>query len=503
MTERTVNDSIGISDSRPATAASCLEQVRRRGSSLAGQLLPFSPYVTAAVFAVLYCVLSLSRHSHLQTAGYDLGIFAQAVKGYAHLSAPISEIKGAQFNLLGDHFHPILMVLAPVYRVFPSVRTLLVAQGVLLALSIVPIGRLAVRRLDPGRAYSVMVAYGLSWGLQGAVGFDFHEIAFAVPLLAFTVVALAEEKWAAAAASSLPLLLVKEDLGVTVAVVGLWLLVRRRRLLGMLVLGTSIVVTACAVLYVIPHFNPYGVFRYWEVLGGDPYGGPGQVDIVRLLLRVPLNLFVPASKLLILGLLLASTLGAVLFSRLSLLAVPTLIWRLSSQNPMFWRADGVHYNAVLMPIMIVALVDAVGRLRPNRRRVIRSYARLTAPAALVVALAMVPLLPFQAFLTGDVWQPNPRAASAREVLTRIPVGSRVAASNFLAPQLVDRCDVVLFPRQDIPGQEVDWIVVDSKYVRSGADSVEAQVEGLAGLLGEHSDFRVVTQQDGFFLFVRR
>ncbi len=33
-------------------------------------------------------------------------------------------------------------------------------------------------------------AYGFSWGLQQMIGFDFHEIALAVPLLAFSVSAL-------------------------------------------------------------------------------------------------------------------------------------------------------------------------------------------------------------------------------------------------------------------------------------------------------------------------
>ena len=79
---------------------------------------------------------------------------------------------------------------------------------------------------------TVGVIYGLSFGIASAVGFDFHEIAFAVPLLAFCLSALGQGRLGQgalgqgrlgqAAAWALPLVLVKEDLGVTaVAVIGL------------------------------------------------------------------------------------------------------------------------------------------------------------------------------------------------------------------------------------------------------------------------------------------
>jgi len=93
--------------------------------------------VAGALFCA-YAVLAVSRHLQIRTTGYDLGIFEQAVRGYAHLRAPVSELKGPHFNLLGDHFHPILALLGPVYHVFPGPYTLLVAQAALLALSALP-----------------------------------------------------------------------------------------------------------------------------------------------------------------------------------------------------------------------------------------------------------------------------------------------------------------------------------------------------------------------------
>jgi uncharacterized membrane protein len=180
----------------------------------------FDPYVLGVVFFVAYLLLSLVRYRRMLTMSWDLGIFEQAVKGYAHLHAPITTLKGPGFNALGDHFSPITALIAPFYRVFPTPVTLLVAQALLFALSVVPVARGAGLLLGRGRGLAIGAAYGLSWGVQRAVDFDFHEIAFAMPLLAFSLEAVIRRRWAAALWWAVPLVLVKEDLGVTVAMIG-------------------------------------------------------------------------------------------------------------------------------------------------------------------------------------------------------------------------------------------------------------------------------------------
>ncbi|NEE17140.1 DUF2079 domain-containing protein, partial [Streptomyces sp. SID7499] len=106
------------------------------------------------------------------------------------------------------------------YWLWPSAEALLFAQAALFALGAVIVGRTTQQLLGGRSGLCVTVAYGLSWGIQEAVKADFHEIAFAVPLLALVCRALLLERYTAALLWSLPLVLVKEDLGATVAVVG-------------------------------------------------------------------------------------------------------------------------------------------------------------------------------------------------------------------------------------------------------------------------------------------
>ncbi|MCX4749020.1 DUF2079 domain-containing protein [Kitasatospora sp. NBC_01287] len=380
-------------------------------------------------------LLSVPRQWRMETSGFDLGIFEEAVRGYAGFHAPVAALKGTAFNLLGDHFSPLLAVLAPVYRLFPCAATLLVAQALLFALSCVPVTALAVERLGRRRGVAVGLAYGFSWGLWKATQFDFHEVALAVPLTAWAVAALARGRYRAAVCWALPLLLVKEDQGLMLAGIGVYVFCRGRRLLGTGAVLAAVAGTLLAVLVVVPALNPGGVYSYGN--NGAWHGDP----LTRLLL--------PELKWDTVALLLAPTLFVALRSPLVLLAVLPLAARFWTPAPSYW-GTACHYNATLMPVLFLALVDGLHRIRagaghrPGRAgRVVRRVAAAVPAIALLLGLATAPL--------PDLAGPSPAVRAVRQVLAVIPDGATVAAANQLAPQLTDRCTVSLFPYLTYPG----------------------------------------------------
>ena len=81
-------------------------------------------------------------------------------------------------------------------------------------------------------AWVVAVSYGLAPGFGALIGFDFHEVALAVPLLAFSMAAMLRSDHRAAVLWALPLVLVKEDLGLTVAALGAVVFLRGSRRWG-------------------------------------------------------------------------------------------------------------------------------------------------------------------------------------------------------------------------------------------------------------------------------
>ncbi|MDQ3403182.1 MAG: DUF2079 domain-containing protein [Actinomycetota bacterium] len=415
------------------------------------------PYAVAVALAGLYATMSVNNHLMFRTTGYDLGIFEQAVRAYAEGRAPVSELRGPGFVLLGDHFHPILITLAPFYKVFPSTITLLVAQAVLVAVSAIPVTRLAARRFGTSFGLVVGLAYGLSWGLLSAVDFDFHEIVFAVPLLAFALERLALEQWTAAVWWSVPLVLVKEDLPLTVAAIGGYLMLKGRRRLGGSVVLFGMISFVLIVLVLIPAFSPDSTYGQAHNLGATAPSGLG--DVVRLAWQAPGRLVLPEIKIETVVALLAPTAFLALFSPMMLLVVPTLLWRFLSVNPNYWGTE-FHYSAVLMPIIYFAFLQAMATGESELRAEAFRRLRRVVVAVSVVAAAAGLVDVFH----GRTWTASDRVVAAREMIALIPPGETVAASNRLAPQLTTTRTVQLFPAYQGNRITSDWVLVDTDFV---------------------------------------
>nr|WP_260327281.1 DUF2079 domain-containing protein [Streptomyces sp. TLI_185] len=437
------------------------------------------PHLLATALFAAYAALSVIRYEHLATRSWDLGIFEQAVRAYAHLQAPVVDLKGPGFNILGDHFSPVLALLAPVHRLFPSPVTLLVAQAALFALSAVPVTRAAAGLLGRPRGLALGIAYGLSWGLQRAVDFDFHEICFAVPLIAFSLEALLARRWRPALWWALPLVLVKEDLGLTVAAIALVVALRCRRSPRPLVYALAVAVLAIAatlvtLTVVIPSFNTTGGYGYWTKVdsGFTLFDGTGTK------LRTLAWLLIPTSGLLALR------------SPLFAVALPTLGWRFYSADDHYWGTDW-HYSAVLMPVVALALVDALARARMSSRPWLRSYAQHAPAAVAGAALALTTTLPLSTLTDSATYDTPEGVPRIERALARIPNGATVEADIGPSSRLTSRCRV--FWIGDTRGIAPDYIAFNntSKWV----GDVRAYARQL------HPDARYVIDDAAYGYFV--
>jgi uncharacterized membrane protein len=368
---------------------------------------PVAWTIATLVFGA-YCAISLFRLLRLSPASWDLGIYTEYVKQLSLLRAPIVDIRAPGFNLLGDHFQIGLAVLAPFFRLFPSPATLLFFQALLTALSVFPV--MAAGSVLLGRPSGRLIgfAYGFSWGLQQMIDFDFHEIALAVPLLAFSLSALVRGRVRATALWAMPLVFIKEDQGFTVAAIGALLLFDGVAALasgsassgsapsgsassgsagsgsaarasagsapggrrgsvgwGALLFAWGLTWSVLAITVIIPHFNPLHEYSYWKdggVVGRD-HGFSAGALVVQTASGWPV-------KLQTVVMLLLPTAFAALGSPLALVALPGLALRFVSTNSAYWGTNW-HYNATLMPILFIAAVEAIARWRAavtGRRR---------------------------------------------------------------------------------------------------------------------------------------
>jgi uncharacterized membrane protein len=454
--------------------------------------------IALAVFAA-YLPISVFRYLRLDPTSWDLGIFTEYVKQYAHVRAPIVDVRGVGFNLLGDHFHPIVALIAPFFRVFPSPVTLLVAQALLAAVSVVPVSRAAAYKLGTGAGRAIGAAYGFSWGLQQMVNYDFHEIAFAVPLLACSLSALVRGRTRAAVIWALPLVFVKEDQGFTVAAIGLIImLVYKRQAAGLFLAAWGLVWSFLAIIVIIPEFSPTHQYLYWSDGGAlSPVGG--HLSAAGLASQLTTGGW---TKLPALVMILLPTAFVALRSPIVLAAVPSLVLRFVGTNSSYWGTNW-HYNATVMPIVFIAAIDALARIRADEQE--REPGRLAVAlerhgAAMMLAIAAA--LAFQ-FPLSSLWSPQTysidrHVAAARAAMARVPNGARVATDLDLLAPLSARTDTFWLGNSGNPATR--YVVFDT--ASTDWQPPPRNVLGFVEGLNHGVRYRQIYVNDGVYVFIR-
>ncbi|MFJ3581529.1 DUF2079 domain-containing protein [Streptomyces sp. NPDC090127] len=453
---------------------------------------PLGPYaLVAGVLCALYFLYSWVQYAHFRTPSWDLGIFNQAVRAYAEFRAPIVDIKGPGFLILGDHFSPVTALLAPLYWIWSSPLALLFAQAALFAASAAVVGRTAHQVLGSRAAgLGLALAYGLSWGLQEAVKSDFHEIAFAVPMLALTCRALLLGRWAAAVAWSAPLVLVKEDMGLTVAMVGAVLFLKGQKRLGAALASFGAAFFALTVLVLIPAASRVGQYDYWAKIEKSNEGA--EVSFVQVLL----GSLGSDVKWEMVFFLVGITGFLALRSPLMLLVLPTLGWRFLSQDPNHWGMIW-HYSAILMPIVFLALVDAVRTVRTSPRAWLVAYGRVVVPVVTAVAIVIALDLPLRELLRSETYRTDARTLEARQAVDAVPTGASVETNVPLMAHLT--ADRKVYWVGGAQGVSPDYLALD---LSSGWSQPVTDPVRLASQL--HPEVRYeVSARTGQFVVLKR
>ncbi|HSH31248.1 MAG TPA: DUF2079 domain-containing protein [Candidatus Saccharimonadales bacterium] len=400
-----------------------------------GKLDKALPYFVLGVFALLYASLSILKHLHFQSHAFDLGIFDQGIWHYSRFEAPASTIRGFD-NLLGDHFHPILVLVAPLLWVWNDARALLILQALLFVLSALPIWWLADKHFGRLAAVLWSSAYLLFWGIQNAIAFDFHEIAFAMPLISFGAFYAVGKRWRRALFFILPLLLVKEDLSFLVMAFGLFYLLYRQWWLGLGLVGLGASWFLIVTKLIMPGLAGGNKFGYWTY----PQFGPDPISAAKAVLakpwRVVEEMFQPRHKLKT-GFYLFWSFGLLpLASPLIVLAAPLVAERFLSTNMNYWVMD-FHYSATIAPILALAAIDGLQRFGRwlHFRRSVYLIAGL---AVLLINVYLLPRYPLSSLVQPSYWSLSQSDRQGHAMLELIPPSASVLAQDTIAPHLTHR-----------------------------------------------------------------
>ena len=519
---------------RPPVPSRSNDPARARRRVLAG----------AVAFALVGLALQAWRLQVLQ-ASMDQGIFLQVLsnglRGHpfeSTLSSQLSttvihsgQLPALGYHRLGQHFTPILVLWMPLVGLLGSWALPLVQVGLMTAAGLA-LYSLARLRLEPGPASGVALSFFGANAVLGPTWGNFTDLC-QLPLAIFLLLLGLERRsrWLILAAGvAVPL--IREDTGVLLVGVGLWLAVRQPRrwpvALGLALGGGSWVLLATNVL--MPLFSDDNARRFMVENFGQYIPGQTQassLEVLRQAVQQPLVLlrelvspprqtltylagqglpllFVPLISLdawLLMGLPMLGLLLAQgdnnplsIHIRYTLLVVPGLF-----AGAIFWwqQHSGLWHNRRVRHLWAAAvalsLLFTVGG-NPNR------------------SLSWLVPDSFRPWVYSSPLQQWQHGQRARALLAGLPPQASVAASTPLIPPLAQRPVLVRFPEhtsyQDRSGQPlpVDWIVVDLDWMRRYAVAFRKERRALRASLRELENlegrYGIQQEEDGVVVWKR-
>ena len=464
-------------------------------------LARFLVLVGIVFYIGLFSYWTSRHHDGFGTYAFDFGIYDQALWLLSRFKTPFITIMGR--HLFGDHTSFILLFLVPFYWVIPSAKVLLVAQAAALGIAALPaflIGREKLR--NEFMAAVLALAYLLHPAIHWTNLEQFHPDVFEVPLLLFAFWFMLRSRWLWYGVSLALLLLVKEDVGPVVFLLGIYVALRHDRRVGLLTSAAGALSFVTAMYWVLPALNGVGTLNTWRI----PFGGPGGV--VRTGLTNPGKLlgyafseerpwylwqmFFPLAGLCLLA------------PGVLLIAATPLIANLLTT--FYYQYDiHYHYGTLIIPVMVTATIYAIARARSMELR--KLLVGLVAATSLLAA-HLWGATPFSRQDPPIADPSYPTIPYIHRAIDLIPDDAVVSAHYAYVPHVDHREKIYMFPT---PFKAIYWRTFEQEGKRiPEADTIEyvfvpAQLDPdpKAVLDGIRGEFETVYEEGGVTLLRRR
>jgi uncharacterized membrane protein len=390
-----------------------------------------------AGYTTYFTKVTLDVHHGLGTSAYDFGLYDQGVWLLSRFQAPFVTLMGR--NLLGDHTSFILVLLAPVYWLFPSAGALLFTQSLAIALGALPVYLLGKRLLDNEMHALVLAGCYL---LHPAVGWtnreNFHPDSYIAPLVGMAIYAAVERRWRMYACFFVLALLVKEDASFVLVPLAVWVTVKRDRRVGLMSATASIGFMLFAMFVVVRSLIGVPTRNAWRV----PFGGP--TGFLKAVFVQPLDVvrhyWSDSRPFYFWQMTIPSAWTFVIAPSVAMISLAVLAANMLST---FWYQYQIqyHYSLVAVPALAMGTVWAIERVAVHWRSAVVA---LVACSALWCGWAWG-ALPFSRALP-YTWAPDhPVAVQAREIIDDIPDDASVSAQYSLTAHLARRDEIYMFP----------------------------------------------------------
>ncbi|HJV09536.1 MAG TPA: DUF2079 domain-containing protein [Acidimicrobiales bacterium] len=404
-----------------------------------------------AVWALVFYRLGYERQDRFATFGFDLGVYDQVAWLLSRFKEPFMTIRGLHF--WGFHGNYIMVLLAPFYWLGAGPPFLLFVQVASQAS-----GAIAVYLLGRDRLHDRWLAVGLAGVLllnptyQYLVWEFFHPDALAIGPFLFAYWAARTQRWKWFALAAVLAVACKEDVALSMAILGVLIVIWGDKRIGAIVAGASAVWFALVTRVIIPQVN--GIKAFYDTFFGE--FGSSPIEVAKNVAIHPDRAFDTATlpdRMNYYRMMFAPV-GFLCFGSLStfMIAGPMLAINVLSTFP-YQREIRYHYAALVLTGIILATVEAVANLG-STASLRRFFVGLLLATSLASTVAWGPS-PLSVKYHSGLWAQgaDPRRESKQAAVDLVPGNESVSAIYYLVPHLSRRVLIYEFP---VPWKPVNW-----------------------------------------------
>lgn len=474
-----------------------------------------SLFTACLIYILTYSVLLLLRYEAFRLHSSDLVVHNQVIWKYSRFKSPIATF--LQFrptrHMFQDHINPILCLFAPFYWVKEDLRVLLVVKTLLFSLGVLPLYLLAKEHI---KSEFLSLSLSFSYLLHPALGninlYGFYPVSFSIPFLLFALYFAQKRRWFPFFVLFFLSLSCKENISWVGILLGVWLLLKKEKKIGSIVLLSSSLWLGLTHFFLLPHFGGR-VGGYVERFG--PPLGKTLTEIVKTVFTHPLftlkHIFSYPKIVFIFQILMP--VGVFL---------PFLGWEvffisfpiggmilLSGYWPMYHITQ--YYSSPLLPFLFGGAILGIKKFHKILPRF--SFFSL---GIFLLSLSFLSHFYFGSSpLSRNFYRPSfyhyftllplPRTQSLKELIKKIPSQASVSTQVEPGPRLSFRDFIFLFPEIEWKEKEVkaEYILLDEGEDANLWPLSREEFERELSKILHHPEYTILEKREGYILFKKK
>lgn len=431
-------------------------------------------------------------HGNILESSLAVSVFSfNSIRSDPMLDLP-QEITPFIFSTI--HTNLIAIIFSPIYALVPFTETLLITSMVMLSFAAIPLYLISNRILQhKNLSLIIVISYFMHPALHAASLADFNYLTFAIPLLFFSFHFMMKSKWIPYWICIVLLLTIREELGLVVFFLGLYMSIfSKSKLIGIITAAVGLSAFIILIFFVFPTFIEIELFTGNFSIVGQ---GDGIRGIPKTLITNPeiiVEHIRTSNAWLYFIQIFAHTGFMVFLSPAALLiSFPELLKNLLTNNDAPFRLMWNHYQLLVIPGLYISIVFSLKKILHMTKikkniPVVIGIVLLTSAVMSNSMFSAAPLKNFDLTIAKDgtiqegrfVWWEflNPECCfdytvniqkkaygdqirSANKAISLIPNDASVSSQNEFVNHLSRRSELYLFP---ILYDKVDYVLVMSE-----------------------------------------